>query len=139
AAHVQAEQWLPAAEQAARRGRRLLLADDEDTILLLARLALEKAGYEVVTAGDGQAAVDLFRDTPGVAAAGRDLPMRGRGALDAVTELRRLAPRLGVRVVSGHRGHELAERHGATGFLQKPYTPTELVAAVGRVLAEAPT
>jgi CheY-like chemotaxis protein len=126
-----------ATESAGLRGRRLLLADDEDTVRLLAKLALEKAGYEVVTANDGRAAVELFRNTPDVAAVVLDLTMPRLGGLDALDELRRLDPHLRVLLVSGHSEHELAGRHGAAGFLQKPYTPTELVAAVGRVLAEA--
>ena len=46
-----------------RRGSgTILIIDDEDVVRQAARAALEKSGFEVLTAENGQAGVDLFKD-----------------------------------------------------------------------------
>ena len=41
---------------------RVLVADDDEMVLRVARLMLETAGFEVLVACDGQEAVDVFRE-----------------------------------------------------------------------------
>ncbi len=103
----------------------ILLVDDEETILGVARLMLEKLGFSVITARDGGEAVEIYR-TLGheIAVVLLDLTMPCMNGEEAFRELRRIDP--GVRVIlsSGYSEHEIAARFagkGLAGFIQKPY------------------
>src|SRR5260370_16813679 len=67
---------MPIAQPSPGGGSVLLFADDEAPLRLLARVVLESAGYEVLLAGDGRQAVEVFRRERGrVALALLDLEM----------------------------------------------------------------
>ncbi|HEV8195050.1 MAG TPA: ATP-binding protein [Gemmatimonadales bacterium] len=122
------------AEGAARSSSgTVLIVDDEDSIRSFARRALERAGYKVLAASDGVAAVDLFRENPGtIGVVVLDLTMPVMDGRQVLGHLRALDP--GVRVVlsSGFSEQELSVRGEAAGepFLQKPYELSELLEKV---------
>jgi PAS domain S-box-containing protein len=124
--------------EASGRGETILLADDEPMVRSLARNALERHGYRVLLACDGREAVEVFRrDGSGVALVVLDASMpvmSGRQAFDAI---RGLSPRVPVLFASGHPMSDVAT-DATTGFLQKPYTPSSLAAAVRKALDGAP-
>jgi DNA-binding response OmpR family regulator len=101
----------------------VLVVEDEPGILAIARLVLDRAGYEVIAAEDGPAAVAAYG-----AAADRV----------AVVVLDLNLPRLngweGLAQFYDESDGEEPE-HLPTAFLPKPYRPGDLVAVVGRVLA----
>ncbi len=133
------DQSKPAAAPARRR---LLLAEDEEGVRLLFRISLEKAGYEVLAADDGDTAVALFRDNPDIAAVVLDLTMPRQGGLETLKKLRQLNPSVPVLLMSGYSHEELTERFGQSGFagfLAKPFPTADLVAAAERMLAAAKT
>jgi CheY-like chemotaxis protein len=108
----------------------ILLVDDEEPILGVARLMLERLGFSVITAGDGREAVEIYR-TLGheIALVLLDLTMPHMNGEEAFRELRRIDP--GVRVIlsSGYSEHEIAARFagkGLAGFIQKPYQVARL-------------
>lgn len=119
-------------------GRRLvLLADDEPSIRNFGRTVLEKAGYEVLLAADGPAAIEAFRcHREAVSAAVLDYAMPGMTGVEAFRELRSLRPDLPVLFCSGYVPPDAAERLRRAGvsIVGKPFLPEELVAAVGRLL-----
>jgi CheY-like chemotaxis protein len=138
--------WLPAAEAeegpfeaaagaAARRSgsERVLLAEDEPLVRRVARMALEREGYTVVEACDGQEAVECLRARgPRVDLAILDLSMPRMGGLEALVELRRLAPDLPVILTSGHFSD--AAPSPDADFLPKPYRPDALAERVRALL-----
>ncbi len=119
----------PAAAQAApavtwRGSGTALLVDDEDTVRGIGRRLLERLGFEVVCAADGQAALDLLAaHRPRIRLVLLDLTMPHMGGEDAYRELRRLAPEVPVVLTSGYLETDVAARFAddpPAGFVPKP-------------------
>ncbi|MBN1315235.1 MAG: response regulator transcription factor [Anaerolineales bacterium] len=113
----------------------ILVIDDEPKIAKLARDYLEKAGYQVFTAGDGKTALAIARcEKPDLIVLDLNLP--GMDGLDVCRSLRRDSDvpiiMLTARVDETDRliGLEL----GADDYISKPFSPRELVARVRAVL-----
>jgi DNA-binding response OmpR family regulator len=116
-------------------GETILLVDDEPKIVKTVRAYLETAGFRVVTAGDGQAALTVFRhEKPALVIL--DLGLPGLDGLDVARALRKDSNvpliMLTARVDEADRliGLEL----GADDYVTKPFSPRELVARVRAVL-----
>jgi two-component system, cell cycle sensor histidine kinase and response regulator CckA len=116
-------------------GSVVLVVDDEVPILHAARTTLESAGYRVLTARDGRAAVDLYRRHAGsVAAVVLDVMMPGLDGAATLAELRGLDPDARVLLTSGLRlpaPLAATAREAGVPFLPKPYTADQLLAALG--------
>jgi len=131
---------LPRAEA---RGGTILVVDDAEAVLELAREYLLRAGFDVLTAGGGKQALEILSDDADgrIEAAVLDLAMPDLDGRDTLREMRRLRPDLPVVLVSGFSedagtGHLAA---GANiGFVRKPYEPEGLIEAVRRSLADRP-
>jgi two-component system response regulator FlrC len=117
---------------------RVLIAEDESQLLRVLIRVLEKKGYAVVSAADGNTAIDVLRKTPSAidtivldAAIGPD----GAGAVLEVLAAEQ--PQIGVILTSGaelsdSNRSRLIESNGF--FLLKPFPPSALVEAVERSL-----
>jgi two-component system cell cycle sensor histidine kinase/response regulator CckA len=120
----------------------LLLVDDEDFILQMTGSVLEEAGYRILTARDGAAAITMFskyRDE--IAAVLLDMMMPGLDGFQTLDELRRIDPDVAVIACSGlrtsQRETEVLER-GARYFLPKPYSEEELLKALASAMKKNP-
>jgi CheY-like chemotaxis protein len=120
---------------------RVLVAEDELDIRALARLLLELAGHQVIEAADGDAALSILSSEDDVDVVLLDLRLPGRDGWEVMSELRS-AGRLddGLRVVVfsaqiGPRDYERAAKQGATGYLTKPFSEDDLLAAVSDATA----
>ncbi len=122
------------------RPGRVLVVDDSDTIRTLITMNLELEGFEVVTASDGQEALDKVIDVgPDVVTLDVVMPR-----MDGFRTAERLLadPRtrhLRVMIVSAcaqESDRRRGEAIGVDAYLTKPFDPGELVATVRR-LAEA--
>lgn len=118
----------------------ILLVDDEEDARELGSLVLERAGFRVLTASDGEEGVSLFeRHADEIACVVLDLTMPRLDGGETHRRLRALRPGVPVVLCSGYPEREAIERFtglGLSGFLKKPYTPEELVDRV-RVALEA--
>jgi nitrogen-specific signal transduction histidine kinase/CheY-like chemotaxis protein len=130
-------------EPSAERGRTapvqaILVADDEPAVLALIRSVLSEGNYEVIGAADGRAAVAQFTAAPNrVALALLDLTMPVMGGEETAARLRALRPELPIIITSGYSETEARDRFGGSGmgiFLQKPFAPDALLAAVRAAL-----
>jgi PAS domain S-box-containing protein len=110
----------------------ILLADDEDMIRNLARQILELHGYSVITASDGQEAIDLYLRRRGkVDLVLLDQTMPHLSGREVLERIRNLDP--GAKVVMSS-GYPSGETEGASGFLPKPYRADSLLRIVRETL-----
>jgi CheY-like chemotaxis protein len=120
----------------------ILLIDDEEDAREVGSLVLQRVGFETVTAGDGERGLELFRSrAEDVVCVLLDLTMPRLDGVETHRMLRKLSADVPVILCSGYPEREAVERFaelGLAGFVQKPYTPDELVLCVQRVLATRP-
>ena len=118
--------------------RTILLVEDEAKIVQLARDYLERGGFGVLSAANGEAALAKFRsDRPDLAVL--DLGLPGMDGLDVLRELRREsnAPVI-ILTARGEESDRLVGLElGADDYMVKPFSPKELVARVRAVLRRA--
>jgi CheY-like chemotaxis protein len=117
----------------------VLCADDDEDILSLVALRLERAGFEVAKASDGEAAIAGVRELrPAVLVL--DVMMPKRNGLEVLAEVRAdpgLAP-MKVLLLSARVQEADIERGvgaGADAYLAKPFRAQDLVAAVEELVA----
>lgn len=120
----------------------IVLVEDEELIRRLLSRVLETAGYEVVVAADGLAALHQFEAHAGdVALLLTDLVMPGMNGLELSRAARDLQPDLPVLCMSGYSEETLRERgseEDEVAFIEKPFAPGELTDLVEELLREAP-
>jgi two-component system cell cycle sensor histidine kinase/response regulator CckA len=119
----------------------VLLAEDEDAVRRLVQRALELHGYSVLPARSGEEAEQLERSHMGpIHLLITDVVMPGMGGRQLADTLKSRRPQLKVLYMSGYTSDEVV-RHGVIvardAFLQKPFTPTVLVAKVRATFAGA--
>jgi diguanylate cyclase (GGDEF)-like protein/PAS domain S-box-containing protein len=104
------------------KSRRILVVDDDVTVRLVARAALQQAGFEVVEASDGPSALQhLDRHPPELVLLDVELP--GLDGFLVCQEILRRRPELPVVIVTGADDLESARRafdEGARDFVPKP-------------------
>jgi CheY-like chemotaxis protein len=116
----------------------ILLVDDEELVRELTVKVLTKAGYKVITAADGNEALDLYlshRDR--ISMVILDLIMPGMGGKQCLEELLNLDPSVKVVIASGYSPNGRTKRElaaGAKGFIDKPYNMHQVLEVVRRVL-----
>ena len=118
----------------------ILLIEDDASLRGYLRHVLEERGYSVLEANGPQAALDLVdRHAPSIRLVVSDVAMAGMTGPTLVTELARRQPNLAVVFISGH-GESESVRLGmppGSRWLQKPFSPADLIDEVERVLAPA--
>ena len=121
--------------------RVVLVVDDEEVVRNLARVALERHGYTVITAENGQEALEIFQEQRDrISLVLLDLTMPVMGGEETLAGLKKLRPDVPVLLSSGYSEWEamrLFSAKGLTGFIQKPYPPARLVEALRNVLEGA--
>ncbi|MBP3960757.1 PAS domain S-box protein [Gemmata sp. G18] len=117
----------------------ILLVDDEQMIRDLGTAVLTRAGYRIITAEDGQEAVEVFeRECADIALVILDVTMPRMSGSDASRHMIRIDPGVRILFSTGYSADDLAELDGSQGLLSKPYRPQELVAAVRAALTITP-
>jgi len=120
--------------------KRILVVDDEDSILKVVDYALSEAGYEVHTAIDGQGAEFMFEQVhPDLVIL--DVMLPGKSGLDIAKDLRATS-NVPIIMLSA-RGDEvdriLGLEFGADDYVTKPFSPRELVSRVKAILRRVDT
>jgi DNA-binding response OmpR family regulator len=117
---------------------KILIVDDSPTLCLLMTRALEKAGYEVITASNGQDGLQqALRARPHCIIL--DVVLPGMSGFGLCRQLRALDPqrRLSIIMVSTKKtslDQSWGLRQGADRYLPKPFTNETLVQTVEEVL-----
>jgi CheY-like chemotaxis protein len=119
--------------EARPRRATILVVDDDPLVLDYAETVLKGAGYEVLTAPDGAAALGLVRHSGGgIDLLFTDIVMPGLDGFEVARQARDARPGLKVLFTSGYAsGLERADR-----LLKKPYRPQQLADEIAAALDE---
>ena len=117
----------------------ILLVEDETSLRDMTARMLESAGYRVMTARNGEDALELLHDYPEMDLVITDVVMPGMSGPDLAQKLSAVRPGLKVLFVSGYTDDKLGAvltMNGAN-FLPKPFTVTLLTRKVRQMLDTA--
>lgn len=118
--------------------RRIVIADDDPTIISLVALRLGLARYEVLSAGSGAEALALIRACEPLAAI-LDVDMPGGNGLSVLDKIKAdpRTARLPVMMLTGERSNDtvlMAVGSGASDYMVKPFDPDTLLERVRRLV-----
>ena len=111
---------------------KVLAIDDDSIIRTLMSNSLSKAGYEVITAVDGESGLQkVIQEKPDLVVT--DFQMPGMSGLDVITEIQRIQPRIPVILLTAHGDVALTIKSiqvGAYDFIEKPLQMQELLEVI---------
>jgi PAS domain S-box-containing protein len=133
-----AEQVKPLQEPAEGGGETILLAEDDETVRELTRSVLEKYGYMVVEAVDGEDAVKKFMEYEDrIDLLLFDVVMPKKSGEEAYEEIRKVKTDIRVIFASGYPG-DVVRKKAKLGehmeLISKPVLPTELLRKIREIL-----
>jgi DNA-binding response OmpR family regulator len=122
-----------------RRTIRILVVDDSPEILSIVQRGLQRRGYEVLTAADGESALKAFsREIPDLVVL--DLLLPDTDGIDLCYQLQEIAEIPVIMLTSRDGVSDRVEglRAGADDYLIKPFAMEELAARIEAVLRRRP-
>lgn len=117
---------------------KVLIVDDEPHMLRVTELSIKKGGYQIVIGRNGKEAVELAaREKPSLIV--MDVSMPVMDGLTALTQLKAnpetaKIPVIMLTVRGQAMARQQAEQSGAAVYLTKPFSPSQLLAEVKRLL-----
>ena len=119
-------------------GRTILLVDDEESLRSLMAMALVETGCKVLQAVDGEDGVTQFRrHQEEIDLTVLDLTMPRLNGDEVFRQIMDVRPDAKVVLVSGYTQEDVASHftgHHVTGYLEKPFPPSELIAKIRAAL-----
>lgn len=119
----------------------VLIVDDEETLRRVGQRMLERFGFEVVTAEDGEQALELFRQSPDrFVCVILDLTMPRMDGEEAHRRMKEIRGDVPVILSSGYNEQEVISRfvgQGLAGFIQKPYQAGDLMEKIREILSRS--
>jgi len=116
----------------------ILIVDDEELVRELGEQILSKFGYNVITAIDGESALDIYREKKEVISLViLDLIMPGMGGKKCLKEILSISPDINIVIASGYSSDsdsKTALGPGAKGFINKPYDVRQMLSKVREIL-----
>ena len=118
----------------------ILLIDDEPSIRHPLRIALQKAGYRVIEANDGEDGLDVIaRQGDELSLIVSDQHMRGISGLEVLRQVRRHPRRIPVVLMSGYPSLDPPDGvDGPDAYLRKPFDLRDLERTVRQLVEEDP-
>jgi DNA-binding response OmpR family regulator len=121
--------------------QKILIIDDDHHILLMIKKMLERAGFEVDLASNGDEGLEIFKKLSFDLVI-TDIIMPEKEGLETIREMKRMRSDLKIIAMSGG-GKVSSENYlntakifGATKILTKPFTQNQMVSAVQELLGE---
>ena len=115
----------------------ILVAEDSEETATLIKFSLEKAGYKLRMAVDGLEALSMINEEiPDLLIT--DILMPGMCGFELMKELNDRGIKIKIIVLAVQKSDEDIVRglgHGAIDFIQKPFSPREMVARVKSALS----
>ena len=120
----------------------ILVVDDDESVRSVAKRALERVGFKVLTACDGVEGLEVFTaHQKEIRAIVLDVTMPRMGGEETFRRLRQIAPDVRVLLSSGYSEQEATSvfaGKGLAGFLEKPFTTATLLERLRAVIEPAP-
>ncbi|MBW1909228.1 MAG: response regulator, partial [Deltaproteobacteria bacterium] len=117
---------------------KILLVDDEETILNIGQNMLARSGYTVITAKSGEEAIEVYRaEKEDIDLVILDMSMPGMGGHKCLKELVEIDPEVKTIIATGYTATGKVKEtleSGAAGFIGKPYRLEEILKKIREVL-----
>lgn len=121
----------------------ILLVDDEEMIINVAEEMIQVLGYKVITATEGEKAIEVFRAENGqIDMVILDLVMPGISGGEIFDQLKSISPNVKVLLASGYSINGQASsimKRGCSGFIQKPFGIQELSQKISEIIQSEET
>ncbi|RMH35362.1 MAG: response regulator [Nitrospirae bacterium] len=120
----------------------VLVVDDEPDVRKVVRMTLEKAGYDVIEAEDGEKAIEAIKKDENpllLDVAIMDIRMPKVNGVEAIAWFQQQFPRVPIIVLTGFPDVEMATsflKHGVVDYLVKPVEAEKLKAAVAKAMEQ---
>ena len=118
--------------------KKILIVDDEPSVLKMLRKMLKEQPEEILQAEDGEQALELCKEHE-IDLVITDIVMPKKHGIDLIMEIKKLSSSLPIIAISGGGGVsgrfnylEIAELLGANNILHKPFTSSNLKDAVNK-------
>ncbi len=129
---------MPGVDTTSVVGETIIVCEDEDPVRLLVQRVLERKGYIVLAAATPDAALRIATEHPGpVSLLLTDIVLPQMGGRELARQVQLIRPDIQTILMSGYSEADLSwsdDPDASTPFLQKPFTPARLAAAVAQVL-----
>jgi CheY-like chemotaxis protein len=115
----------------------LLVAEDEEVVKGYLKRILERAGYRVIGACDGEEAVARFKEHDDISLVLSDVVMPKKNGIEILEEIRRIKPETKVLFISGYTAdimHSKGILEKDVDFITKPFLNADLLRMVRQVL-----
>ncbi len=116
----------------------ILVVEDEDMLLEVLQNLLEAKGYRVITARDGQEAVEQFtRHSKEISVVLTDMGLPKLGGWEAFQQMKQVNPNIKAILASGYLDPNLKTemtRDGAKDFIPKPYDPDQVLRRIREII-----
>lgn len=139
-AHQDEEKEPAVAAPSSRGSETLLVAEDEEIVRSFMKKILERAGYKVIVAADGEEAVEKLRENKeDISLILSDVIMPKKNGREILDEARRIKPSIKVVFISGYTANVMHEKgifEEGMDFITKPFVKDKLLRRVREVLDE---
>lgn len=119
---------------------KILVVDDEKTILENIKFILELDNNEVVTVSNAKEALEIFKnDYSNIDVVITDMKMPELSGMEILKEIKRIMPEMGVIILTGHGDLENAihaMKEGAFEYLKKPVSADDLTIAINNAISK---
>lgn len=129
----------PVAETEVPAKKRVLIVDDDVSILGVVSEVLEDDGYTVTTASSGEEALDILRDNQ-FSLVMSDIRLPGINGVEVLEHIKRISPRTNVIIITSHASLDTsidAIKHGAYDYLLKPFEDLSLISSAAKRAIES--
>ena len=116
--------------------KKILVVDDDQSILSIFEYILQEAGYVTETASDGYEAIEKIKTLNDIDLMFMDVKMPGLSGIDAFKEIQKINPRLLVVMMTGYSVDELLKEAfelGAYGVIYKPFDMEEVLSIIEKI------
>ncbi len=117
----------------------VLVAEDEAIVRCFLKRLLERTGYKVIVADDGDEAVARFREHDDISLVLSDVVMPGKNGKEVLDEIRKLKPGIKVLFISGYAADVIQDKgmfDEGTDLIQKPFNKNDLLRKVQEIMDE---